>query len=160
MIGFVALGVVPCDAELAWRQENGFRWAELQVPGEGKPGFTLLPPDQTGITFTNPLDEHAMAANRVLANGSGVAIGDIRHDGLPDIFLCSLDGRNALYKNLGGMKFKDVTAGSGICNEPDLPRSGVCGHQRRRLAGFADQHHGEWRALFHQQGRRDFCRMQ
>ena len=107
-------GILPCAAELQWHQEKGFEWAELPVPREGNPGFTLLPPEQTGITFTNPLDQHAIAANRVLANGSGVAIGDIYNDGLPAIFFCSLDGRCALYQNLGGMKFKDVTAGSGI----------------------------------------------
>ena len=87
---------------MQWHQENGFRWADSRCRKEGKPGFTLLPPEQTGITFTNPLDEHAIAANRGLANGSGVAIGDIYNDGLPAIFFCSLDGRCALYRNLGG----------------------------------------------------------
>ena len=129
-----ALGVLPCAAQMQWHQEKGFRWAELPVPREGKPGFTLLPPEQTGITFTNPLDERAIAANRVLANGSGVAIGDIYHDGLPAIFFCSLDGHNALYKNLGGMKFKDVTAGSGI----------VCGNRICRGAVFADINGDGW----------------
>ena len=129
-----ALGILPCAAELAWHPEQGFRWAELAVPREGKAGFTLLGPEQTGITFTNPLDERAIATNRGLANGSGVAIGDIYHDGLPAIFLCSLDGRNALYKNLGGMKFKDVTAGSGI----------VCSNRVCRGAVFADINGDGW----------------
>ena len=123
-----ALGMLPCAGEEAWHAEKGFRWAELAVPREGKAGFTLLGPEQTGITFTNPLDERAIATNRTLANGSGVAIGDIYHDGLPAIFFCSLDGHNALYKNLGGMKFKDVTAGSGI----------VCSNRICRGAVFAD----------------------
>ena len=115
----------PCVAELQWHQGNGFKWADLQVPKEGNPGFTLLPPEQTGITFTNPLDEHAIAADRGLANGSGVAIGDIYNDGLPAIFFCSLDGRCALYQNLGGMKFKDVTAGSGIVTTNRICRGAV-----------------------------------
>ena len=129
-----ALGILPCVAELAWHPEKGVRWAELSVPPEGRAGFTLLPPEQTGITFTNPLDMRAIAANRVLANGSGVAIGDIYHDGLPAIFFCSLDGHNALYKNLGGMKFKDVTAGSGI----------VCSNRICRGAVFADINGDGW----------------
>ena len=126
--------MLPCAAELAWHPEKGFRWAELPVPTEGKAGFTLLPPEQTGITFTNPLEMRAIAANRVLANGSGVAIGDIYHDGLPAIFLCSLDGHNGLYKNLGGMKFKDVTAGSGI----------ECSNRICRGAVFADINGDGW----------------
>src|SRR6202142_2067542 len=125
IVGFVALGISPCAGELVWHPGNGFKWAELQVPAEGKPGFTLLPPEQTGITFTNPLDEHAIAADRGLANGSGVAIGDIYNNGLPAIFFCSLDGRCALYRNLGGMKFKDVTAGSGIATTNRICRGAV-----------------------------------
>ena len=129
-----ALGLLPGAAEVSWHSENGFRWAELSVPVTGQPGFTLLPPEQTGITFTNPLDERAVAANRVLANGSGVALGDVDHDGLPDIFLCRLDGHNVLYKNLGGLKFKDVTPGSGI----------VCTNQICRGAVFADINGDGW----------------
>jgi hypothetical protein len=134
IIPAVAMGILPCTAELQWHQEKGFQWAELQVPKEGRPGFTLLTPEQTGITFTNPLDERAIAANRVLADGSGVAIGDVYNDGLPAIFLCSLDGHNALYKNLGGMRFKDVTQGSGI----------VCSNRICRGAVFADINGDGW----------------
>lgn len=127
-------GIILSASELTWHQEEGFRWAELQVPTEGKPGFTLLAPEQTGITFTNPLDEHAIAANRVLADGSGVAIGDIYNNGWADVFLCSLDGRCALYKNLGGMRFKDVTQGSGI----------DCSNRICRGAVFADINGDGW----------------
>jgi hypothetical protein len=80
---------------------------------------------------------------------------------LPAIFLCSLDGHNALYRNLGGMKFKDVTAGSGI----------VCGNRVCRGAVFADINGDGWldllvsttgfgRAVFHEQGGRDVCGLQ
>ena len=127
-------GILPCAAQLQWHQEKGFKWAELQVPREGKPGFTLLTPEQTGITFINPLDERAIAANRVLANGCGVALGDFDNSGLPGIFLCSLDGHNALYKNLGGMKFKDVTQAAGI----------DCGTRICRGAVFADINGDGW----------------
>src|ERR1700690_940720 len=102
-------GFFPSFAQPQWHQEKDFRWAELPVPHEGKAGFTLLPPEQTGIHFTNELDEHAIAANRLLANGSGVAVGDFDNDGLPDIYFCSLSGHNRLYKNLGNWHFKDVT---------------------------------------------------
>ncbi|MFZ0828241.1 MAG: VCBS repeat-containing protein [Verrucomicrobiia bacterium] len=121
-------GMFPCAAQLPWHPEKGFRWAELPVPHEGKAGFTLLSPEQTGIHFTNNLEEHAIAANRVLANGSGVAVGDFDNDGLPDVYFCSLSGHNRLYKNLGNWHFKDVTAAAGV---------GCAGHVCRG-AVFAD----------------------
>jgi enediyne biosynthesis protein E4 len=123
-----AVKVPMCYGALGWHNEDHFRWAELAVPSHGKTGFQLLTPDQTGILFTNTLDERTGEANRVLFNGSGVAVGDFDNDGLPDLYLCSLNGRNSLYKNLGGMKFKDVTAESGI----------VCSNRFCRGAVFAD----------------------
>jgi hypothetical protein len=91
----------------------------------GHPGFTLLSPEATGLNFTNQLDEALGASNRVFYNGSGVAVGDFDNDGLPDIFLCSLSGRNALYKNLGNWRFKDVTAEAGLGGLLPLSRGAV-----------------------------------
>src|SRR3989441_11762075 len=116
-----------------WHVENGFKWAELSVPAGGKTGFTLLSAEQTGIYFTNELAEWKGEANRVLFNGSGLAAGDFDNDGLPDLYFCSLQGRNALYKNLGGGAFKNVTAESGI----------VCPGQNYRGAVFADVNEAE-----------------
>src|SRR6266700_2692497 len=123
-----SVGGLRFAGQQTWHQENGFRWAELSVPREGKTGFSLLSPEQTGITFTNTLDTYTGEANRVLFNGSGVAVGDYDNDGLPDLYFCSLNGSNALYRNLGGMKFKDVTQLSGI----------VCSNRFCRGAVFAD----------------------
>jgi enediyne biosynthesis protein E4 len=128
------VGVFPCAAQLQWHEEKGFKWAELQPRGNGSPGFTLLAPERTGIIFSNALDERALAANRGLEDGCGVALGDIDNDGLPDIYFCSLDGHNALYKNLGGMKFKDVTRTSGI----------NCSNRICRGAVFADINGDGW----------------
>ena len=127
---FYCLPLQPIQAGNAfiWEAGDGYRRAKLEVPATGKTGFTLLSPEQTGINFTNTLDERAGEANRVLFNGSGVAVGDFDNDGWPDLYLCSLNGRNALFKNLGGMKFKDVTQESGI----------VCTNRFCRGAVFAD----------------------
>jgi hypothetical protein len=111
-----------------WHEGNGYQWADLRMPNAGRTGFQLLPPEVTGINFTNTLDLRAGEANRVLFNGSGVAAGDYNHDGLPDIYLCSLNGRNRLYQNLGGWRFKDVTDESGI----------ICSNRYCRGAVFAD----------------------
>src|SRR6266705_534294 len=48
-----ALEVFICAAVPEWHQESGFRWAELEVPNGGRTGFHLLPPEETGISFTN-----------------------------------------------------------------------------------------------------------
>ena len=97
-----------------WHTEGNVKWADLELSKPGKTGFTQLPPEQTGINFTNVLDEWSSAANRILENGGGVAVGDFDGDGRPDIFLCSLTGRNALYRNLGGWRFEDVTFSAGV----------------------------------------------
>jgi len=69
---------------------------------------------QTGVAFTNHLAEEAAAANRVLLNGSGVAVGDFDNDGWADVYFCGLSRGNALYKNLGGWRFANVTEQAGL----------------------------------------------
>src|SRR5207248_3417667 len=68
------------------------------------------------------------AENQIRLNGSGVALGDVDRDGLCDIYLCRLEGANALYRNLGGWKFEDITAGAGV----------ACADQYSTGAVFAD----------------------
>ncbi|RYF76703.1 MAG: hypothetical protein EOO39_05275, partial [Cytophagaceae bacterium] len=55
----------------------------------GPPLFTLLTPDQTGITFANNLSE-GLNTNVLMYeyfyNGGGVAVGDLNGDGLDDIY--------------------------------------------------------------------------
>ncbi len=68
----------------------------------------------TGITFTNLLAESRSLTNQIYLNGSGVAAGDVDGDGWCDLYFCSLDGPNALYRNLGDWKFADITAAAGV----------------------------------------------
>lgn len=76
-------------------------------------GFTLLEPAITGVNFTNLLSDEKAAENQIRLNGSGVALGDIDNDGRVDIYLCGLENENRLFRNLGELRFADVTASSG-----------------------------------------------
>lgn len=71
-----------------------------------------LESSQTGITFTNKLQESAKRNSihfDYFYNGAGVAIGDIDNDGLSDLFFTGNDAPNVLYKNLGNMQFEDIS---------------------------------------------------
>ncbi len=113
-LALLAIGFWAGAADSDWQQISGGRFRELTVSRDGKAGFTLLSSTVTGVTFSNTLDEASAAANRVLLNGSGLALGDYDGDGRPDLFLASLNGHNTLYRNLGGWRFADVTTASGL----------------------------------------------
>src|SRR5713226_1956598 len=115
-------------AALNWQSGPGYRWRELPVPAAGKTGFTLLPPETTGILFTNLISDQRSVTNRNLLSGSGVAFGDVDGDGLCDVYLCRLDGNNKLFRNLGNWKFQDITDSAGV----------ECGNQDSTGAVFAD----------------------
>ena len=100
----------------------------MSVPATGRTGFTRLAGDLTGIHFTNDLPEEHSLTNHILLNGSGVAAGDIDGDGLCDLYFCSIEGHNRLFRNLGDWKFEDITAGAGV----------ACEGQASTAAVFAD----------------------
>src|SRR5512138_3011149 len=91
VVGYFLVSPFLEASERQWHNEKAYRWADLQVPTTGKTGFTMLTPEQTGLFYTNLLDDWSGAANRVLYNGSGVAVGDYDNDGLLDIYICGLN---------------------------------------------------------------------
>jgi hypothetical protein len=97
-----------------WHDEAGYRWRELSVPRSGRAGFAELAPSRTGIRFTNSITLDSALWNRHLAQGGGVALGDVDGDGRPDIYLTSNQGSNALYRNLGDWRFEDITTSAGV----------------------------------------------
>jgi hypothetical protein len=101
-------------ATLPWESIEGGRRARLAVPTDGRPGFTLMEPGQTGIRFTNALDDRRILENNNFMQGAGLALGDFDGDGWCDVYFCALDGTNALYRNLGGWRFEDVTGRAGV----------------------------------------------
>jgi hypothetical protein len=111
-----------------WEPGAGFRSAPLTLPATGQSGFTRLAGATTGVRFTNHLADLSAGLNQIRMSGSGVALGDVDGDGWCDIYLCQLEGPNALFRNLGNWKFTDVTAAAGI----------ACAEQYSTGAVFAD----------------------
>lgn len=112
-------------AAVDWQSQTpSVRGAAVTLPAQGKTGFTLLPPDQTGVFFTNFLAQERHLTNQILLNGSGLAAGDVDGDGLADLYFCGLDGPNKLYRNLGQWKFADITAQAGVAC-PGLDATGA-----------------------------------
>ncbi len=90
--------------------------------------FTLLPPQQTGITFNNILKE-GLNTNVLMYeyfyNGGGVAAGDFNGDDLIDLYFTSNMDDNKFYLNKGNFKFEDITAESGASGREGPWKTGV-----------------------------------
>ncbi|RME68737.1 MAG: hypothetical protein D6781_10220 [Verrucomicrobia bacterium] len=86
--------------------------------------FTELDADAIGVgSFVNDYSGPLVFGDRwrdyILGSiGTGVAVGDIDGDDLPDIFAVSKDEQNRLYRNLGGLRFQDITETAGITDSP------------------------------------------
>ena len=79
----------------------------------------LKTPAETGISFKNSIVETEYKNHRSytqIYNGGGVAVGDLNGDDLPDLYFAGNGVDDKIYFNQGGLKFKDVTASSGIGN--------------------------------------------
>lgn len=97
---------------------------------QAAPLFKLLPQKQTGLRFSNDLNETEelnVLVYDYFYNGAGIAVGDINNDGLMDIFFTANMKPNKLFLNLGNMKFRDITksAGEGLQGRPDSWKNGV-----------------------------------
>lgn len=78
--------------------------------------FNSLSPSETGISFSNPLEETDSAnffTYQYFYNGAGVAVGDINNDGLADLFFAGNQVSCRLYLNKGNLKFDDISVSSG-----------------------------------------------
>ncbi len=79
--------------------------------------FTFLSSKETGIKFSNDIDETKMpgdALNEFAYMGGGVGILDVNNDGLKDIFFCGNQVSSKLYLNKGKNHFEDITQSAGV----------------------------------------------
>ncbi len=89
---------------------------------ENKTGTPVLfePVENSGINFTNAVIDDSLENGflfRNFYNGTGVAIGDINNDSLPDIFFTSNTGDDKLYLNKGNFRFEDISDKAGIIKD-------------------------------------------
>ncbi len=83
-------------------------------------GFILRESETTGIDFSNDLKltlDLNIFNYMYYYNGGGVGSGDFNNDGLIDLFFTSNLEDNKMFLNEGGLKFKEVTAQTGIFSD-------------------------------------------
>ena len=105
----VSLGIFLPQLSFAAESAN-VKSFPFHVTGNSAPGFTLIPPAQIGITFSNSVAVHSI--HTLIANG--LATGDVDGDGFCDLYFCNGNGTNVLYRNLGNWKFENITAIAGV----------------------------------------------
>jgi len=92
------------------------------------PRFEKLPPDSTGITFVNELqdtEDFNILNYLYFYDGGGVAAGDINNDGWVDLYFTANDKPDRLYLNEGDFKFSDITRKAGIWTDDGGWSTGV-----------------------------------
>ena len=85
------------DAAKDWQVFHNFQYRDAQ-PASGI-DFRQYPVDCALREYKSAHYDH----------GNGIAVADIDNDGLLDLYLATQIGSNALYKNLGDGKFKNIT---------------------------------------------------
>lgn len=79
--------------------------------------FETVPADSSGVSFKNELHESEdFHYYKYIYSyiGGGVAAADFDNDGNIDLFFTSNQSPERLYRNQGGLKFRDITATSGL----------------------------------------------
>ncbi len=100
------------------KKEEKFRDFTLEVVEETKKEpaiFSHLSASFSNINFVNELVENVdfnYYQYMYSYIGAGVAVGDFDNDGLQDMFFVSNSHTCKLYRNIGGLKFKDLTSKS------------------------------------------------
>src|SRR5580658_8089165 len=125
IVFFLNLAVsVSCFAQIGVATGNGVATPAKPLPPGIKPPVVRFEDiaSQAGLTAVNVSGAATNKQYIVETTGNGVAIFDYDNDGLPDILFVNGDRFQqggapptpVLYHNLGGLKFEDVTAKSGL----------------------------------------------
>ena len=109
--------------------------------------FKKISPSESGLVFSNNLKENVATLENLFNfdyfyNGSGVAVGDINNDGLPDVFFTGNQVPNKLFLNKGNLKFEDISEKAGINN----------GKHWANGVTFADVNNDGWLDIYVSQG--------
>ncbi len=77
--------------------------------------FEKIPSRKSGISFGNDIamtDHFHILDYMYFFNGGGVAVADFDQDGIDDLYFTANQKSSRLYRNLGDLKFEDITNGS------------------------------------------------
>ena len=85
----------------------------------GRPRFTMISPQTSGLMTRNDYDDPSMWGSRYVvfsqgAVGTGLAAGDYNGDGRPDLYVVSKTEPNKLFRQVGDFQFEDVTEEAGV----------------------------------------------
>ncbi|MSR66451.1 MAG: hypothetical protein EXS24_03645 [Pedosphaera sp.] len=103
---------IPKAKPRAVEMSRGITVSPLEFAKDGSVGFKQLKAEDIGLVPREKFSK-GKAYEKELGN-SGLAAGDVDGDGWCDLFVCGMEGPNALYRNLGGWKFEDITEKAGV----------------------------------------------
>lgn len=103
--------------------------ARAEAPAS-TPLFTPVPAELSGLVAENQYADPSMWGERFQefkfgAIGTGLAVGDFDNDGRVDLFVVSKTETSRLFRNLGGLRFEDVTEKAGLLGAPGLWERGL-----------------------------------
>ncbi len=119
MGGGVGLADLDGDGDPDLVLVNGSYWPWVKPSAGGTPpaGLVLYRNDSTpgAVKFADVTAASGLGAPFY---GMGIAVGDADGDGRPDLLVTGIGGVR-LFRNLGGLRFEEVSATAGIAGDPD-----------------------------------------